>query len=55
MRYSTMKKTLLSLCLTCLLAAPAIAQTVQPEWQSQYAIGKKQTGTTYLYMALCEC
>ena len=27
MRYSTMKKTLLSLCLTCLLTTPAIAQT----------------------------
>ena len=40
MRYSTMKKTLLSLCLTCLLTTPAIAQIVQPEWQSQYAIGK---------------
>lgn len=41
MRYSTMK-TLLSLCLTCLLTIPAIAQTVQPEWQSQYAIGKNK-------------
>lgn len=40
MRYSTMKKALLSLCLTCLLTTPAIAQIVQPEWQSQYAIGK---------------
>ncbi|MCD7938730.1 MAG: DUF4981 domain-containing protein [Bacteroides intestinalis] len=45
-----MKKTLLSLCLTCLLAAPAIAQTVQPEWQSQYAIGKNKLAPhTYIW------
>ena len=50
MRYSTMKKTLLSLCLTCLLTAPAIAQTVQPEWQSQYAIGKNKLAPhTYIW------
>ena len=50
MRYSTMKKTLLSLCLTCLLTTPAIAQTVQPEWQSQYAIGKNKLAPhTYIW------
>ena len=50
MRYSTMKKTLLSLCLTCLLTIPAIAQTVQPEWQSQYAIGKNKLAPhTYIW------
>ena len=50
MRYSTMKKTLLSLCLTCLLTTPAIAQIVQPEWQSQYAIGKNKLAPhTYIW------
>lgn len=50
MRYSTMKKTLLSLCLTCLLTIPAIAQAVQPEWQSQYAIGKNKLAPhTYIW------
>ena len=49
MRYSTMK-TLLSLCLTCLLTTPAIAQIVQPEWQSQYAIGKNKLAPhTYIW------
>ena len=50
MRYSIMKKTLLSLCLTCLLTIPVIAQTVQPEWQSQYAIGKNKLAPhTYIW------
>ena len=50
MRYSTMKKALLSLCLTCLLTTPAIAQIVQPEWQSQYAIGKNKLAPhTYIW------
>lgn len=45
-----MKKTLLNLCLTCLLTIPAVAQTAQPEWQSQYAIGKnKLTPHTYIW------